>query len=331
MGFEDDERASSAQQLRDTRASTRRERGLALDRLAARQVDVVSRAQLRALGVHREEVRRRVAARQWVLRTPNVVGLTTGPPSRAQRRWIALLHSPSPSGLAGRTALEMHGLRGWEKDVVEVIVPVGAHHPSPGVAFHRSRRPYDAWLGRREGLRVLAVEPAVLLLASRLPQPRSCAGVLAACVQQRLTTADGLLAWMPRLPVLPRAKMITSLLGDIGGGAHSAAELDLGEVCRRAGLPPPDRQRSRVDSAGRHRWTDAEWDLPGGVVVVLEVDGAFHMDVEHWTADKRRHRRLSSTTRIVVGCTAFELRFTPEEVVADLRALGVPTLGAVAA
>lgn len=321
----------NGQDLREVWASARRERVAALDAIAARQADAVSRAQLNALGVHREEVRRRIAARQWVRRTPNVVSLTTGPPSTAQRRWVALLHSPAPSGLAGRTALAVHGLQRWEGEAVEMIVPVGAHHPAPGVVVHRSRRPFEPWLRRRTGMRVLAVEPAALLLASRLKHPRSSAGLLAACVQQRLTTADELEAWLPRLPALPRARLIADVLGDISGGAHSVAEIDLGAICGRAGLRPPDRQRSRVDSAGRRRWTDAEWDLPDGTVLVLEVDGAFHMDVEHWSADKRRHRRLSGVGRIVVGCTAFELRFHPDEVMADLRELGVPQVGAAAA
>jgi hypothetical protein len=45
----------------------------------------------------------------------------------------------------------------------------------------------------------------------------------------------------------------------------------------------PRGQRARLDRAGRRRWTDAEWDLPDGRVLVLEVDGGFHDDVRQAT------------------------------------------------
>jgi hypothetical protein len=103
------------------------------------------------------------------------------------------------------------------------------------------------------------------------------------------------------------------------------AEIDLGVVCRRAGLVAPTRQRRRTDRLGRVRYTDAEWDLPDGRTLVLEVDGAFHMDVEHWSADLARQRSVTTPLRTVVRCTALELRLQPDAVTADLRALGVPS------
>jgi very-short-patch-repair endonuclease len=56
---------------------------------------------------------------------------------------------------------------------------------------------------------------------------------------------------------------------------------------------------------------------------VLEVDGGFHMAVEHWSADIERHRQLVATGVIVVRCTAIELREHPARVARDLQALGV--------
>ena len=40
-----------------------------------------------------------------------------------------------------------------------------------------------------------------------------------------------------------------------------------------------------------------------------------------------RNRRLTNARRVVVQCSAFELRHEPWEVIQDLVALGVPTLG----
>ena len=61
-----------------------------------------------------------------------------------------------------------------------------------------------------------------------------------------------------------------------------------------------------------------------GRVLVLEVDGAFHLEVSAYTSDMRRQRRLTTAQRLVLRCSATELRHEPEQVMADLIALGVP-------
>ena len=113
------------------------------------------------------------------------------------------------------------------------------------------------------------------------------------------------------------------MLGDIEGDVHSGAERDVNKMCRDFNIPFPVRQVCRLDSDGRRRWTDAEWRLRDGRTMVLEIDGAFHMEVTQWTADKRRARRISTADRVVLGATAFEVRHEPEEVARDLIALGV--------
>jgi very-short-patch-repair endonuclease len=61
-------------------------------------------------------------------------------------------------------------------------------------------------------------------------------------------------------------------------------------------------------------------------VLVLEVDGSFHMEVTQWVAGLRRDRRLTSADRVVVRASAFEVRHEPGEVARDLVALGVRPL-----
>jgi very-short-patch-repair endonuclease len=80
----------------------------------------------------------------------------------------------------------------------------------------------------------------------------------------------------------------------------------------------------RLDRAGKRRRTDCEWVLSDGTVLVLEVDGAFHMEVMQWGADIKRARAITTRERIVVRCTSFELRHEMDEVARDLLALGVP-------
>lgn len=114
-------------------------------------------------------------------------------------------------------------------------------------------------------------------------------------------------------------------LGDIAGGAESFAEIDVGRICRDAGLPPPDRQVVRRDATGRRRYLDCEWHLPDGRIVVLEIDGSFHMRTEHWVRDMRRERSIVADGRIVLRCSSVEVRLDPQAIVFDLMRVGVPS------
>jgi hypothetical protein len=95
-------------------------------------------------------------------------------------------------------------------------------------------------------------------------------------------------------------------------------------MCRRFSIRMPDRQCPRVDRGGKRRWTDCEWDLPNGTTLVLEVDGSFHIEATQYGADVKRARRITTPTRIVLRCTAYELRNEPQEVAIDLIGLGLP-------
>ncbi len=296
-----------------------------LDRLLARQCGVVARRQLVGLGVDADRVRDQVRARRWVVVTPRVVATVTGPLSEAQRRWVAVLHAGPRSMLGGLSAAARAGLQGWDRGEVTVWVEGDlSFEPVEGVRFFRTARPADLVAHPSSEPPRARLEPAVLLWAAYEAPPRAAVGVLAATVQQRLTTAPRLLEWTDRLRPLRRSPLFRSILADVGAGTHSAAERDVLRLCRRHALADPHRQRRRPDRDGTTRWTDCEWDLPDGTVLMLEVDGALHLDATTWTADKRRARRLAGPGRIQLSCTALELRTEPHEVALDLVALGVP-------
>ena len=168
------------------------------------------------------------------------------------------------------------------------------------------------------------VEPAVLLFAAHERSTRTALGAISATVQQGLTTPANLLEWTRTLRPLRRAAAIRDLLADVSGGSQSLSEVDVLRLCRAWGLAPPRRQKRRRDRSGRLRFTDCEWDLPDGRVLVLEIDGGFHIDVDNYTEDVKRHRGLDHHRRIVVRCTTYEVRHEPIGLMQDLLALGVP-------
>jgi hypothetical protein len=296
-----------------------------LDELLGAQDGMVARRQLLSRGLEWERVRNQVAARRWVVHTPRVIGTTTGALTWEQRCWMAVLHAGPRSLLGGLSASETLGLTGWRRETVTVLVDDElAFEPVDGVRFFRSRRPFDLLRSPRARIPTAQLEPALLLWAGYDAPVRAAHGAVAASVQQRLTTPERLLTWIEALTPLRRAKSFKRTVGDLAGGAESLSEIDVRRLCRRFGLRLPDRQRVRVDRAGRRRRTDCEWDLADGSVLVLEVDGAFHLDVMQWGADIKRARAITTRDRIVVRCTSFELRHEMEDVARDLLALGVP-------
>lgn len=294
--------------------------------LAEAQAGLLSHRQLRGLKVSRGEIRHHVGVGRWAVRSGEVVSTTTGPLSLEQRLWLGVLHGGPSAMVGGLNAAGEHGLTHWDRSEVTILVnnPM-SFEPLPGYRFFRTRRPFKLLVGPGE-LPVCRLEPAVLMFAAYEPHLRTALGAVTATVQQRLTTAAKLTAWLDQLTPLRRARHVRELLGDVAGGAHSMAEVDLRKACREYGVQPPDSQRSRTDSRGRRRYTDAEWLLADGRTLVLEVDGSFHDDAAQATLDRRRNRQLTTSTRTVVQCSAWEIRHEPWEVMTDLIALGVPTI-----
>jgi very-short-patch-repair endonuclease len=291
--------------------------------VARSQEGLIARRQLRRLGQDKEFVRTQLRAGRWQEVSAVVLATTTGALTRDQLMWAGVLHAGPGSAVGTLTALERHGLRNWHRDPVTIMVEKSHDlEPLPGVDFVQTRRDIAGY--RADGrLPVWQVEPAALLFAAYEPVTRTAYGLLSAVVQQRLSTPARLEAWIGRMRPLRRARSFRRVLDEMAGGAQSMAELDVGRMCRRHGLPRPTRQVRRRDSAGRFRYTDAEWRLPGGRVVVLEVDGGFHMEVEHWADDIERERSLVATGAVVLRCTAQQLRDDDLQVARDLRRVGV--------
>ena len=270
-------------------------------------------------------MRNQVRAGRWAERTHSVYTTTTGPLSREQRLWVAVEHAGPDALIGGLTACELHGMKNWSRDDITVLVDQDlSFDPVDGVRFFRTRRSLSAMRHPTALPRSARVEPAVLLFAGHERSTRTALGAISATVQQRLTTPANLLEWTRTLRPLRRAASIRELLADIAGGSESLAEIDVLRLCRAWGLAPPRRQKKRRDRSGRLRFTDCEWDLPDGRVLVLEIDGGFHIDVENYTDDVQRHRGLTTDRRVVIRCTTYEVRHEPVGLMRDLIALGVP-------
>ncbi len=290
--------------------------------LGARQHGVCSQRQLAALGVTARQVDYHVAARRWREIAHDVVVLHRGPLVREARRWVATLGAGDvPVALACWTALELHGLRGWHREPIHVVVPRGDKPARfEWLVVHESRRHDAEDVARRGGLPVHGIERAAIDAAAWQPSWRTASGLMAAVVQQRLTTPDAVLGELERAGQIRHRRTMQVALLDVVGGAQSLEEIDFARLCRRAGLPEPTRQERRRDARGKVRFLDVEWRLRGGGRLVVEVDGVGHMEREQWYDDLLRDAELGSDTRTIrIRIPAGAARHEPERVLAIVR------------
>src|SRR5690348_8002 len=114
-----------------------------LESLAACQGGVLSREQLRDLGVSREVVRQQLRARRWQRVLPGTYVTFTGPLPPLTRVWAGLVYAGTASMASHATAAWLHGLLDRPPERVDALVPHGHRYERrgsrPGVRVRQSR------------------------------------------------------------------------------------------------------------------------------------------------------------------------------------------------
>ncbi len=213
--------------------------------------------------------------------------------SLAQQQQAALINCGPRSVHTGLTSAHRWGLSGWPTHSIHVLVPDGIPTPRvPGLAIwvHRTRRPIE--LEVNVSRRLHRIAPSLVLATGLMTNPRKACGLLAAAVQQRLTTATDLDRALTAARRTRHRPLLRAIVGDIGMGAQALSEIDFGRLCQLYQLPPPVRQAVRHDPRGRRRYLDAAWRLPDGRLIGAEIDGALHLEQRQWWSDQLRQNEL---------------------------------------
>ena len=311
--------------LQARQQTNRRERVLRLEPLLTAQAGVVTRDQLGRYGWTRKQIDHELTIGRWQSPADGIMVTHTGPLLGDQPLWVGVFHGGRGAVLSHLAGARRAGLRWVGMDVIDVLTPKGdLVTPLDGYFFHQTRRPYQQWVKSVAGPPRLPIEHAVLLAAERDQNVRRAIGLLATSVQQRLTSPERLRHTIPHIRKLHHGRTFRLVLDDIAGGAQSFAELDVDRMCREAGLLEPTRQVVRTDKEGRRRYLDCVWVLADGRTVVLEVDGSFHAEVIAWWKDMRRERAIVLSGDTVLRCSTIELRLERADILADLKAIGVP-------
>ena len=259
----------------------------ALAALLREQSGVVAGWQVRALGGTRNDVRRRLARREWSPVHAGVYVDHTGTPTRTQRHWAAVL-AHWPAALDRESALDAAGMtRDREPPCATVHVLVDGSRrvsPAPGVTVHRVT---DAatWIAPQRRPPRATVEFALLRAAADRDEAGAVA-LLSDAVHQGLTTAPRLAGTLRRLVRLRNRSALLTILDDVAAGTRSVLERRYLVLVERAhGLPAGVRQLRQV-TAGGVTYRDFGYQDQGACV---ELDGAFgHRDALDRWADLRR-------------------------------------------
>ena len=272
---------------------------IAVTRLAARQLGLLTRGQALAAGMSPDQVKRRLASGLLVANQRGVYRLGGAQQTFEQRLLAACLAAGGRAVASHRSAASLWRLRGVKPGVAEITVPGEGKPRLRGVSVHRSAR-----LDRADVTRLGAVpvtRPARTLLDLAAVAPELAEGALDDALVRELVTVGS----------------VTRLLGRVGASGRTGTSLLRELVARRAeGQAPTESPLEdavvRVLRAHRLPEPERQYVVPlpeGGVVRVdlaypdvrlgIEADGSvWHSSRKDFLRDRARTNRL-----VVLGWT----------------------------
>ncbi len=290
--------------------------------LMLRQRDLIADWQASEVGIAPRNLRR-ACGRGWRQHGFHVFSDRDTDLTGAQRRMAAVLEFGPEALLTGRAALVEHGWSLEAGDHVDLIVARslrGRRHPDlPWLRLHTTL----ATLPGRHGVPPrVGVAQAAIDAAAGARTAREALLVIVSVAQQRLASPQGLRREALSRPRLAHRRWIDEALRELHEGATSTSEADFLRECRRRGLPRPRMQTRRVDARGGRRRTDAEFRAHDGRLVIVEIDGAGHLEVAQWHSDLARHNELAvATGALSLRVTGWEVRNDPDPFFTLLRAV----------
>ena len=287
-----------------------------LEWLLFRQQRVLTRDQAVAT-IGRSALRNRLAQRRWQRPERSVVVAHNGPLTRGQQIWVAVLAAGPDALCAGRTALALAGLRGYDPPRIQLLIPAERRTAPPSSAVVRRTTILPAGHVQPGAPPRTTVARSLFDAAAWSQTDADARAVVAAAFQQRIVVADEIQRVAELLPRSRRRSLVLQTARYADAGAHSLSEVDLVRLCERFRLPIPDSQVRRTDRMGRQRHLDAywrEWSLH------VEVDGSFHLEVRSWWDDMRRQNDLWISGDRVLRFPAWVVAGQPADVAAQIRA-----------
>ncbi|MCX6460888.1 MAG: hypothetical protein NTZ03_11330 [Actinobacteria bacterium] len=262
--------------------------------IASAQDELVSSAQMRAIGIPSSTASGRLrAGRSWTRVLPGVHLVTGGRPDRRQRERAALLYSAPHGILAGPTVLRHLGVRAGRlqevsddhrlPESVHLLMPHEHHLLAAGyLDVSRTRR----WPTEQivDGLRMTSTCRAVADTARRADSAREVAVLVDECVRRGLTSLDELLVEVREGPRQGSATLRAVLMSRIQASRHSVGDL-VTTLIREAGVAEPLWKTRLVGPSGEHVGMPLAWlDSVGVAIELAAPDAAFVATLQRYSA-----------------------------------------------
>lgn len=293
----------------------------ALAQLAAGQSGVVSRAQLRALGLGRGAIAHRIAAGRLHPLHRGVYAVGHAALAADGRFRAALLACGPTAVLSHRSAAALWGLRPANGAIVEVITADRGRRDGRGIVLRRARTLVPADVASVHGIACTSVARTLLDLAAVLDR-RSLERALEQAEVLRLYDGRALAEILGRGRGRRGARLLREVLAEHGSEptlTRSQMEELFLSLCRQHGLPAP-RVNAPV-ALGRRRTIEVDFLWPARGLVV-ETDGwGAHGTRAAFDRDRRRDSELLLAGLRVVRFTWRQLTRDASTSVATVRAL----------
>ncbi len=196
----------------------------------------------------------------WQSPCRGVVVAHGGPITRRQQLWVAVLHGGKGAVCAGATAASLLGLRGFESPDVHVLIPAERQVTTiGGVQVHRATVLPTAHVLDQSLPPQTTMARAVVDAAAWAATDDDARAFVAAAFQQGKVLPGEIADVLKVLPRSRRRALVVETVNLAAHGARALSEALLVKICRRHGLPLPDRQVRRADADGKPRYLDAYW------------------------------------------------------------------------
>ena len=275
---------------------------LAVSELAGRQWGVVSVAQLRALGVGRSAITRRVRAGQLHRLHPAVYSVGHCALRPEGHRLAAVLACGPGAVLSHRTAAAHWGLLRTDQTRIDVTAPRG-RHGAPGIRLHRSRSLDAQDTTHHEGIPTTTVSRTLLDLASSA-RPSELERALAQSERLQLYDHRATTDVLARANGHKGTQVLARATSRKPRWTQNEWEAEFLDLIRQAGLPEP--QTNDAFHVPDHGQCEPDFHWPQHRVIV-ETDGF----ETHGTRQAFRNDRAKDAALTAAGHSI--LRFTRDD------------------
>jgi very-short-patch-repair endonuclease len=281
--------------------------------VAGRQDNVITRAQLFALGAGRRVIARRLESGRWQRLHTGVYLIGPAPPTATARARAAVLWCGDGAVISHRTAAEIWQLLPAAAEP-ETHVTVAGRNPGPrvGVRAHRVRALASADVATKLGLPLTTPARTICDLAGTTSL-RETEEALSQARVHRLATDSQLEQVIRRAPTLKGSSVVRTLLTteNESGYTRSRAERLMRKLVHAADLNRPRFNEPLLGYVADVLWPEDR--------LVVEVDGyKYHRHRGAFESDRRRDQVLVAGGYRVIHVTWIQLRDRPISVIASI-------------